>query len=70
MILLVELLVIETLHISINTADNIENNTYYDDKSRTRNEEINIRCSTRTENSKVIINFRDRVWKYSNDSQE
>lgn len=60
---LVEFLVIETLHIRINTANNIEDNTDDDDESRSRDEKINISRPTGRKESKFVIELGNEVWE-------
>ena len=59
---LIELFIVVTLHIGINTTDNIEDDTHDDDKTRTRDEKIYITCGCKK--SECCIEFCHEVWKH------
>ena len=61
-------LIIKTLHICINTTNNIKNNTNYDNKSGTRNQEINISRTKRK--SSICTHPCHQIWKYCYQSKK
>lgn len=63
-----KLLVVKTLHIRIDTTDDIEDHTNDDDQSRSRDEEVNI--TTRWEKVEGIIELGHNIWEYGNECQE
>ncbi len=65
-----KLLVIETLHIRIDSADNIEDHSDDDNESRTWDEEIKSWGSGEIEELKLGIEFRDGIGEYRNNREE